>query len=55
MKNLLAGGFLFVGGAILVTASELSVIISALGGVCAVIGAGMLIYYVFSKNGRYEE
>lgn len=54
MKNLLAAGFLFVGGAILMTVSELGKIVPFLGAACAMIGAGMLIYVVFSNNGKYD-
>lgn len=54
MKNLLAAGFLFVGGAILMTVSELGQIVLFLGAACALIGAGMLIYDVFSNNGKYD-
>lgn len=52
MKNLIAGGFLFVGGAVLmlVTAFEWAPIAGLL---CALIGVGMLGYYVFSKDGKY--
>lgn len=53
MKNLLAGGFLFVGGAILMTVSEFGKIVPILGAACAVVGVGMLIYFVFSKDGKY--
>ena len=53
-KNLLAAGFLFVGGAILMTVSELGQIVPFLGAACALIGAGMLIYVVFSNNGKYD-
>ncbi len=53
MKNLLAGGFLFVGGAILMTVNTFGNIIPFFGGACALVGVGMLVYYVFSKNGKY--
>ena len=52
LKNLQAGGFLFVGGAILMT-SEVAGWIPVVGSVCALLGGGMLIYYLFSKNGKY--
>ena len=52
MKNLQSGGFLFVGGAILMT-SEVAGWIPVVGSVCALLGGGMLIYYLFSKNGKY--
>lgn len=54
MKNLIAGGFLFVGGAILMTVSEFGKAIPITGMVCAIIGLGMLIYFVFSNNGKYD-
>lgn len=40
MKNLIAAGFLFVGGAILMTVTEMGRIVPFLGAVCALIGAG---------------
>ena len=54
MKNLIASGFLFVGGAILMTVTTFGKVVPFLGGICALIGVGMLIYYVFSSNGKYE-
>lgn len=54
MKNLLAGGFLFVGGAILMNNDKMGDIVPYLGAACAVVGVGMLIYYVFSNNGKYD-
>ena len=54
MKNLLAAGFLFVGGAILMTVPGFGRIVPILGAVCAVVGVGMLLYFVFSENGKYE-
>ncbi|WP_461215384.1 hypothetical protein [Lacticaseibacillus sp. GG6-2] len=53
MKNLQAGGFLFVGGAIMMTVTRFGNVIPILGGVCALLGVGMLIYYLFSQNGKY--
>lgn len=53
MKNLLAGGFLFIGGAIIMTANRFGQIIPILGGVCAVLGLGMLLYFLFSADGKY--
>lgn len=52
MKNLQAGGFLFIGGAILMT-SEFAKLVPIIGTVCALIGGGILIYYLFSQNGKY--
>lgn len=52
MKNLQAGGFLFVGGAILMT-SEFAKLVPIIGAVCVLIGGGMLVYYLFSQNGKY--
>ncbi|WP_317380517.1 hypothetical protein [uncultured Intestinimonas sp.] len=52
MKNLQAGGFLFIGGAILMT-SEFANLVPIIGAVCALIGGGMLVYYLFSQDGRY--
>src|SRR5699024_8729436 len=55
MKNLLAGGFLFVGGAVLLTADgAVSPVISGAGGVCTMLGVGILLYFLFSNNGKYE-
>lgn len=54
-KNLLAGGFLFVGGAVLLTADgAVSPVISGAGGVCTMLGVGILLYFLFSNNGKYE-
>lgn len=52
MKNLQAGGFLFVGGAILMI-SEYASWVPVVGSICALLGVGMLIYYLFSKDGKY--
>lgn len=54
MKNLIAGGFLFVGGAILMNNEQSGNIVPFLGAACALIGVGMLIYFVFSNNGKYD-
>lgn len=53
MKNLAAGGFLFVGGAILMLVTEFGKAVPVFGMACALIGVGMLIFYVFSKDGKY--
>ncbi|MCX2456074.1 hypothetical protein [Lacticaseibacillus nasuensis] len=53
MKNLQAGGFLFVGGAIIMTVTHFGQVIPILGGVCALLGVGMLLYYLFSQEGKY--
>ncbi len=53
MKNLHAGGYLFVGGAILATANGFGQVVSIFGMLCILTGVGMLLYYVFSKNGNY--
>lgn len=53
MKNLIAGGFLFVGGGILMNTDNFGNVIPFLGVVCALIGVGMLIYFVFSDDGKY--
>lgn len=53
MKNLNAGGFLFVGGAILMLVTEFGEWVPIFGLICAMIGVGMLLYYVFSKDGEY--
>lgn len=55
MENLLAGGFLFVGGAILMLANEYSNWVPVVGSIIALIGLGMLIYFLFSKNGKYDD
>ena len=52
MKNLIAGGFLFVGG-ILMNTDNFGNVIPFLGAACALIGVGMLIYFVFSDDGKY--
>lgn len=52
MKNLIAGGFLFIGGAILMLVTEFDWAPVA-GLVCALVGVGMLVYFVFSKDGKY--
>ena len=52
IKNLQAGGFLFIGGAILMN-SEFANWVPVVGSICALIGVGMLIYYLFSKDGKY--
>lgn len=54
LKNLIAGGFLFVGGAILMNVSAFGKTVPIAGAVCAVIGVGMLLYFVFSKNGKFN-
>jgi high-affinity Fe2+/Pb2+ permease len=54
LKNLIAAGFLFVGGAILMTVTEMGRIVPFLGAACALIGAGLLLYFVFSNNGKYD-
>ncbi|WP_164848120.1 hypothetical protein [Lacticaseibacillus hulanensis] len=53
MKNLQAGGFLFVGGAIIMMVTQFGKVVPIVGGVCAVLGAGMLVYYLFSQDGKY--
>ena len=53
MKNLIAGGFLFVGGGILMNTDNFGNVIPFLGAACALIGVGMLIYFVFSDDGKY--
>lgn len=53
MKNLIAGGFLFVGGAVLMLVSEFGKWVPIFGLVSAVIGVGMLLFFVFSKDGKY--
>lgn len=53
MKNLLAAVFLFVGGAILMTVTEMGKIVPFLGAASALVGAGLLVFFVFSDNGRY--
>ena len=53
MKNLQAGGFLFVGGAIIMTVTQFGQVIPILGGVCELLGVGMLLYYLFSQEGKY--
>ena len=54
MKNLLAAGFMFVGGAILMLAEEYANWVPIAGSIIALIGLGMLIYYLFSKDGTYK-
>ena len=53
MKNLLAGGFLFVGGAIIMTTTQFGHVIPMIGAGCALLGFGMLLYYLFSDDGKY--
>lgn len=53
MKNLQAGGFLFIGGAIIMTTTQFGRIVPILGAVCALVGVGSLLYYLFSDNGKY--
>ena len=53
MKNLNAAGFLFIGGAILMLVTEFGKAVQIFGLVCSAIGVGLLLYYVFSKNGKY--
>lgn len=53
MKNLIAGGFLFVGGAVLMLVSEFGQWVPIFGMVCAIVGVGMLLFFVFSKDGKY--
>ncbi|HFC9227715.1 TPA: hypothetical protein QFQ09_001886 [Enterococcus faecium] len=53
MKNLIAGGFLFVGGGILMNTDNFGNVIPFLGAACALIGVEMLIYFVFSDDGKY--
>ena len=48
MTNLLAAGFMFVGGAILMLAGEYAKWVPIIGSIIALIGLGMLIYYLFS-------
>jgi hypothetical protein len=52
MKKLFAGGFLFIGGAILMSASApaLGEGILYIGFACAFAGMGMMVYSLFSKN-----
>ena len=52
MKNLLAGGFLFVGGAIIMTTTQFGHVIPMIGAGCALLGLGMLLYYLFSVARR---
>ncbi len=52
MKNLHAGGFLFIGGTILMN-NQLNNWAPVVGSICALLGVGMLIYYLFSKDGKY--
>ena len=53
MKNLQAGGFLFIGGAIIMTVTQFGKVVPIIGGVCALLGVGMLLYYLFSQDGQY--
>lgn len=54
MKNLLASGFLFVGGSILMTVTEMGKIVPLLGSACSIIGVGLLVFFVFSNDGKYD-
>lgn len=54
MTNLLAAGFMFVGGAILMLVGEYAKWVPIIGSIIALIGLGMLIYYLFSKDGNYN-
>jgi len=49
MKPVLASGFLFVGGAIMLTVSRFS-FVPIIGGACAAIGAGWLLYELFIEE-----
>ena len=53
IQNLLAAGFLFVGGAIMMLVTEFGEAMPIFGLVCNLIGVGLLLYVVFSKNGKY--
>lgn len=53
MKNLQAGGFLFLGGAIIMTTTQFGKVVPMIGAACALLGVGMLIYYLFSNDGEY--
>jgi uncharacterized membrane protein YgdD (TMEM256/DUF423 family) len=44
---LLAGGFLFVGGAIIMTITHSGVTVPRIGGVCALVGMFLLIFSLF--------
>ena len=33
--------------------SEFAKLVPIIGAVCALIGGGMLVYYLFSQNGKY--
>lgn len=52
---IISSGFLFVGGAILMLVTEFGKTVQIFGIVCAIIGVGMLLFFVFSKdgNGKY--
>ena len=54
MTNVLAACFMFVGGAILMLAGEYAKWVPIIGSIIALIGLGMLIYYLFSKDGNYN-
>ncbi len=58
MKNsnkITTSGFLFVGGTVLMLVTEFGKAVPIFGMVCALVGAGMLLYFAFSKdgNGKY--
>jgi len=50
MTNLIASGFLFVGGAIIMNVSQFGKIVPIMGGVCALLGVGLLLYHLFSEK-----
>ncbi|MDG3374747.1 hypothetical protein P5D95_25080 [Vibrio parahaemolyticus] len=54
MKNLLAGGFLFIGGAILMLAGEYANWVPIVGSIIALVGFGTVVYFLFSKDGKYD-
>lgn len=50
MTNLIASGFLFVGGAIIMNVSQFGKIVPIMGGVCALLGVGLLLYHLFAEK-----
>jgi len=50
MINVLASGFLFVGGAIMMTVVHFGTVVPILGAVCTAIGAGWLLYQLFLED-----
>lgn len=53
MKNLVASGFLFVGGAVMMLAEDFAHWAPVVGSIFALAGGGMLVFYLLSEEGKY--